>query len=374
MFYKKLVRPILFQFDPETIHGVVMRLVDVGLGLRPIRALVRRLYSVRDPKLAQTLWGLRFDNPVGLAAGFDKNAEHFNELAALGFGFIEIGTVTGQGQPGNERPRMFRLPADRGLLNRMGFNNAGSEVVAERLARASIEPLLGVNIGKTKVVALEDAPADYEASFRRLFDYARYFVVNVSSPNTPGLRDLQNKEPLAELLQHLQDINDEMARHKSAERRPILLKIAPDITNGQLDDILEVIDDCRIDGIIATNTTIERDGLDTPGQQELGPGGVSGAPVRRRSLDLIAQIYSKTDGELPIIGVGGIFSAEDALETIRAGASLVQIWTGFIYEGPQAVRRINRGLALACRARGWTNISEAVGLDVDAAKDDAAAE
>ncbi|QDG49903.1 quinone-dependent dihydroorotate dehydrogenase [Persicimonas caeni] len=363
MLYKKVVRPILFRFDPESVHHFVMKWLRVALGLSFVRAIVKRWCCVHTSSLEQTMWGLEFDNPVGLAAGFDKNAEHFNELASLGFGYVEIGTVTGEGQVGNERPRMFRLPEDRGLLNRMGFNNHGSSVVAARLAKKRIEPLLGVNIGKTKVVPLDEAPADYEKSFRRLFDFARYFVVNVSSPNTPGLRELQNKEPLTELLAHLQRINAEMAAQKSVARRPILLKIAPDITDGQLDDILEVIDACDIDGIIATNTTIERDDLHTPGQDELGPGGVSGRPVRQRSVELIRRIYTLTEGRLPIIGVGGIFTAEDALETIRAGASLVQVWTGFIYEGPSAIRRINRGLERACKENGWANIREAVGVD-----------
>lgn len=340
-----------------------MKWLRVALGLSFVRAIIKRWCRVHTPELEQTMWGLKFDNPVGLAAGFDKNAEHFNELAALGFGYVEIGTVTGEGQAGNERPRMFRLPDDSGLLNRMGFNNHGSSVVAARLGKKRIEPLLGVNIGKTKVVPLDEAPADYEKSFRRLFDFARYFVVNVSSPNTPGLRELQNKEPLTRLLGHLQNINAEMAAQKSVHRRPILLKIAPDITDGQLDDILEVIEACDIDGIIATNTTIERDDLRTRGQQDLGPGGVSGRPVRQRSVELIKRIYTLTDGKLPIIGVGGIFTAEDALETIRAGASLVQVWTGFIYEGPSAIRRINRGLTRACEEEGWANIGEAVGLD-----------
>ena len=366
MFYKKLLRPILFRFDPESVHGFVMGMVDLALGWGPIRAAVRKLCRVDEPVLEQQLWGLTFDNPVGLAAGFDKNAEHFNELAALGFGHVEIGTVTGEGQAGNERPRMFRLPADQGLLNRMGFNNQGSQKVAARLAGTAIEPLLGVNIGKTKVVSLEEAPADYEKSFRRLYDYARYFVVNVSSPNTPGLRSLQNREPLEQLLDHLQSVNDEMADRRGGERRPILLKIAPDITEGQLDDILDVVEACELDGVIATNTTIERDGLQTPGQDELGPGGVSGRPVRQRSLELIRLIYRKTDGKLPIIGVGGIFDAADALETIRAGASLVQVWTGFVYEGPMMVRRINRGLRRACKAHRWGSIAEARGQDARA--------
>jgi dihydroorotate dehydrogenase len=340
-----------------------MNLLRLALGLSLVRAVIKWRCRVNKTVLAQTQWGLTFDNPVGLAAGFDKNAEHFNKLSALGFGFIEIGTVTGKGQPGNSRPRMFRLPADAGLLNRMGFNNHGSSAVAARLTRKRIEPLLGVNIGKTKKVALKDAPADYEESFRRLFDFARYFVVNVSSPNTPGLRSLQSKGPLTELLNHLQQVNADVAANKGVSRRPILLKIAPDITDGQLEDILEVVEACRIDGIIATNTTIERADLNTPGQQDLGSGGVSGKPVRKRSLELIRQIYARTDGELPIIGVGGIFDAADALETIRAGASLVQVWTGFVYEGPGMVRRINQGLVSACKEHGWKHISEAVGLD-----------
>jgi dihydroorotate dehydrogenase len=363
VFYKKFVRPILFRFDPELVHKFVMNLLRLALGLSLVRTIVKWWCRVKKPTLAQKQWGLTFDNPVGLAAGFDKNAEHFNKLAALGFGYIEIGTVTGEGQPGNSRPRMFRLPEDCGLLNRMGFNNHGSSTVAARLSKKRIEPLLGVNIGKTKNVDLKDAPADYEKSFRRLFDYARYVVVNVSSPNTPGLRSLQSKGPLTELLNHLQAVNAEVAANKGVSRRPILLKIAPDITDGQLEDILEVVEACKIDGIIATNTTIERDDLETVGQQDLGSGGVSGRPVRQRSLELIRQIYVRTGGELPIIGVGGIFDAADALETIRAGASLVQVWTGFVYEGPGMVRRINQGLARACRENGWNHISQAVGLD-----------
>ncbi|MFP4598673.1 MAG: quinone-dependent dihydroorotate dehydrogenase [Persicimonas sp.] len=366
MLYKKLLRPILFRFDPESVHRFAMGVLGLVLALPFVRALSIWRYRVRDAALEQTLWGLDFENPVGLAAGFDKNAEHFNDLAALGFGFVEIGTVTGEGQPGNERPRMFRLPADGGLLNRMGFNNHGSAAVAGRLAKKRIDTVLGVNIGKTKAVPLAEAAADYEKSFRRLFDFARYFVVNVSSPNTPGLRELQNKEPLTELLERLQRLNAEMAAQKSVRRRPLLLKIAPDITDGQLDDILEVVERCDLDGIIATNTTIERDELTTPGQEQLGSGGVSGAPVRARSLELIRQIYRRTDGELLIIGVGGIFTAEDALETIEAGASLVQLWTGFVYEGPAAVRRINDGLVAACEERGWSSISQAVGVSVDA--------
>lgn len=368
MHYQRLIRPVLFQFDAEGVHHLAMSGLRVGLAIPFVRAAARRVYTVNAACLRQTLWGVDFANPVGLGAGFDKNARYIRELAALGFGAIEIGTVTGQAQAGNPRPRLFRLPADRGLLNRMGFNNDGSEVVAARLGRGGFlhrDPgaVLGVNIGKTKLVALEDAPADYELSFRRLFDFAQYFVVNVSSPNTPGLRALQDKEPLAELLGRLQALNQQLAAQKGGQRRPVLLKIAPDLNDAQLQDILQVIEVCGIDGIIATNTTVERDGLRTPGQAHLGSGGVSGAPVRRRALQIIAQVYRETDGRLPIIGVGGIFSAQDALETMRAGASLVQVWTGFVYEGLGCVRRINQGLLRACETHGWKNIGEAIGLD-----------
>lgn len=357
----RLLRSILFRFDSETIHGVVLRALDIAMGLSFVRSIARRFFKVRDEALTVNLWGLTFENPVGLAAGFDKNARHTNALGALGFGFIEIGTVTGQGQIGNPRPRMFRLRPDGGLLNRMGFNNDGSEVVARRLESMEIEPLLGINIGKTKVVALEDAPADYELSFKRLYPFARYFVVNVSSPNTPNLRELQEREPLTRLMGALAALNAELAAERGEQPRPLLLKIAPDVNNALLQDILRVIDECGVDGIIATNTTIERDHLSTPGQAELGPGGVSGRPVRRRSLEVIETIYAHTGGALPIVGVGGIFTPEDALETIEAGASLVQVWTGFVYEGPGMVRRINAHLARVVRQRGATSVAELVG-------------
>ena len=357
----RLLRSLLFRFDAETIHHAVMGLFSTLLALGPVRALWRRLHSVRSPALRQEVFGIPFENPVGLAAGFDKNAQWFNALGALGFGFVEIGTVTGQAQQGNPTPRMFRLPADRGLLNRMGFNNAGAEAVAARLEGARIEPTLGVNIGKTKVVALEDAPADYAQSFELLYPYARYFVVNVSSPNTPNLRQLQERGPLLELMSTLGALNTRLAGERGEERRPILLKIAPDVSDALLEDILGVIDEAEVDGIIATNTTIARDGLATPGQQDLGNGGVSGAPVRERSLEIVRAIYTHTNGALPIVGVGGIFTAEDALETIEAGASLVQVWTGFVYEGPGMVKRINAGLARVCAQRGVSSIAELVG-------------
>jgi dihydroorotate dehydrogenase len=245
----------------------------------------------------------------------------------------------------------------------MGFNNEGSQAVAMRLEETDIEPILGMNIGKSKVVPLEEAERDYELSFRRLYDFGRYFVVNVSSPNTPGLRDLQKYEPLAELLGHLQEINGQLARRRNVHPRPMLVKIAPDLTDSELDAILRVVDEKEIDGVIATNTTTRREGLETPGQDELGPGGVSGRPLTERSRDMIREIYRKTGGEVPIIGVGGIFSAGDALRAIKAGASLVQVWTGFVYEGPGLPSRINDGLEQACQRNGWDSISEAVGLE-----------
>ncbi|MFB6350708.1 MAG: quinone-dependent dihydroorotate dehydrogenase, partial [Bradymonadaceae bacterium] len=357
------LRPLLFQFDAESIHRFAMRALRIGLAPKLLRSLVRAVYFRSSATLRQTIWGLDFPNPVGLAAGFDKNAECINQLACFGFGFVEGGTITGKRQEGNPRPRMFRLSEDRALLNRMGFNNHGSEIVGERLDATDIEPLLGMNIGKSKVVPLEEAGSDYEVSFRRLFDPARYFVVNVSSPNTPGLRDLQKYEPLAELLGHLSDLNRELADERGSEPRPMLVKLSPDLSDAELDAALRVVDECDIDGVIATNTTVRRDNLQTDHQRDLGPGGISGRPLHARSLAVIRRVYRETDGDVPIIGVGGIFSAEDALAAIRAGASLVQVWTGFVYEGPSLPRRINDGLAEACEQNGWDSISEAVGLE-----------
>lgn len=357
----RLLRTLLFLIDAETVHHLVMRLFALTLRYSWLRRRVARYFTIKDTTLRQHIWGIDFENPVGLAAGFDKNASYINALGALGFGFLEIGTVTGQGQMGNLRPRMFRLTQDRGLLNRMGFNNEGSQKIAERLESTTIEPLIGVNIGKTKTVALEDAPADYELSFRRLYPFARYIVVNVSSPNTPNLRALQERAPLLELMNRLRALNQELAKAQNAIPKPLLLKIAPDISDALLDDILSVLDEAKVDGIIATNTTIKRHALQTPGQEELGAGGISGAPVRARSIELIQAIYKRTQGQLPIIGVGGICSPEDALETIEAGASLIQVWTGFVYEGPCLVRRINAHLAKTCAKRQVSSIRDLVG-------------
>lgn len=352
-----LFRPLLFRFDPETIHKTAMTVADATLGTR-LGRLATPLFEVSDARLTTRAFGIDFPSPVGLAAGFDKNAEHVIALSRLGFGHIEIGTVTGRAQPGNDRPRLFRLTADRALLNRMGFNNQGSEAVERRLSRLRYPGILGVNIGKTKVVPLAEATDDYETSFRRLWPFASYFVVNVSSPNTPGLRDLQSKEPLTRLLRHLQTVNEELG---GDERRPLLVKIAPDLTHSQLDDVMDVVQSCRLDGVVATNTTIARSGLQSRGQDELGPGGVSGRPLTDRSREIVRYIRGYSP-ELPIIGVGGIFDATDALQMLAAGATLIQVWTGFIYRGPTIVRDINRGLLAACEENGWDNVSEASGL------------
>ncbi len=305
-------------------------------------ALFRSLFGYRDKRLERKLFGLNFPNPVGLAAGFDKDARLIDEMSNLGFGFIEIGTITPEGQPGNPQPRLFRLPKDQSLINRMGFNNGGAQEAVERLKRRKSQVIVGGNIGKNKVTHNDQAQEDYLICFRQLFDHVDYFVINVSSPNTPNLRDLQEKEPLKALLSRLQDENTRMP-----SRKPILLKIAPDLNHEQLDDVVEIVIDTKIDGVIATNTTISREGLDTSKQriETIGAGGLSGRTVRKRSTDVIRYLHKRSEGSFPIIGVGGIFTAEDAIEKLRAGASLVQVYTGFVYEGPAMIKRINRELS-----------------------------
>ncbi|MEZ4459705.1 MAG: quinone-dependent dihydroorotate dehydrogenase [bacterium] len=329
-----LGRKLLFQVDAETAHQATMRALHVALR-GPVEAALRRSFSVRDARLEVDAFGIRFPNPVGLAAGFDKNAEHVEQLFAFGFGHIEIGTVTGHAQPGNPRPRLFRLPQDYAILNRMGFNNDGAEAVARRLDTHRPPGILGINIGKTKAISNEEAPSDYERSFRLLFDFADYFVVNVSSPNTPGLRDLQDREPLLRLLAHLQELNQQLGD------KPILLKIAPDLEPSAVEDVVDVASQTQLAGFVATNTTISRDGLHAD-TSELGAGGISGRPVAAKSRRIIGALRSLTT--LPIVGVGGIFTHDDALETLAAGANLVQVWSGFVYQGPGVVRDINRGL------------------------------
>ena len=301
----------------------------------------RLIFRVKDTSLEREVFGLKFDNPVGLAAGFDKDAKLFDELASFGFGFIEIGTVTPLPQDGNPKPRLFRLKDDSGLINRMGFNNQGIEAVVARLRRKKSDIIIGGNIGKNKVTPNEEAANDYAICFEKLFPYVDYFAVNVSSPNTPGLRDLQEKAPLTALLNSLQELNN-----KKDKRKPILLKIAPDLTNEQLDDIIDIVADTKIDGVIATNTTIDRSGLKTDKNKvdAIGNGGLSGKPVGLRSTEVIKYLADKSNRAFPIIGVGGIHSAEDALEKLDAGATLLQVYTGFIYEGPSLVKRINKAI------------------------------
>ena len=334
--YQRLLRPIFFLFDPEKIHHVSFRLIRWvhAIGLGP---LIRRYYHLNQPRLKREVFGLTFPNPVGLAAGFDKDALAYKELSNFGFGFIEIGTVTPKPQEGNPKKRLFRLPDDKGVINRMGFNNKGVAHAVERLKSNKGRVLIGGNIGKNKVTPNDRAVDDYLVCFEALFDEVDYFVVNVSSPNTPNLRDLQEKGPLTELLNTLQNRNNTKDNPK-----PILLKIAPDLTQGQLDDIIEIITETKIAGVIATNATLSREGLNHPNKLETG--GLSGKPLTQRSTEVIRYLHQKSKAAFPIIGVGGIHSPQDALDKLAAGATLVQLYTGFIYEGPGLIRNINRAI------------------------------
>ena len=337
----KIIRYFLFLFDPEKIHHFTFNLIKIGYKIPLISWFWRTRFCIRDKKLERKVFGLNFPNAVGLAAGFDKDAKLIDELSSFGFGFIEIGTLTPKPQEGNPKPRLFRLKEDSGIINRMGFNNNGVDDAINRLKKRKSNIIIGGNIGKNKLTPNENANDDYISSFKSLFSYVDYFVVNVSSPNTPGLRDLQEKEPLTKLLNSLQKLNN-----KKEQRKPILLKIAPDLTNEQLNDIIQIIKDTKIDGVIATNTTIDRSSLKTSKNKvkSIGNGGLSGIPVKKRSTQVIRYLSEKSNFSFPIIAVGGIHSEEDALEKIEAGASLVQIYTGFVYEGPSLVKRINKAI------------------------------
>lgn len=337
----KIVKPLFFTMDAETAHHTVTGGLKTFHKIWGAKSLLKQSFCVEDPALERQVFGLTFKNPVGLAAGFDKNAEFIEEFAHLGFGFIEIGTVTPRPQPGNDKPRMFRLAKDEGLINRMGFNNQGVEVAAMRLKYFTNRNglIVGGNIGKNKDTPNEQAVNDYLICFDKLFDVVDYFVVNVSSPNTPGLRELQEKGPLKHILNSLQD------RNKTHEHpKPILLKIAPDLTNTQLDDIVEIVQETKIAGIIATNTTISREDLTSEEKLTKEAGGVSGKPLAYRSTEVIHYLSEKSKQSFPIIGVGGIYSAEEALSKMQAGASLVQVYTGLIYEGPGLVKSICKKL------------------------------
>jgi len=334
--YQKIIKPLLFRFDPEGVHHFTFLAIKWMHYLPGVGALLRTLFRVQHPKLERQVFGLHFPNPVGLAAGFDKDAKLYKELSNFGFGFIEIGTVTPKPQGGNPKKRLFRLQEDTALINRMGFNNEGVLAAAARLKK-NTSVLIGGNIGKNKVTPNAEATADYLQCFDVLFEVVDYFVVNVSSPNTPNLRALQDKAPLTALLNTLQERNASYPK-----RKPILLKIAPDLTNEQLTDIIEIVKTTAIDGVIATNTTLSREGLQSKHKNETG--GLSGRPLTQRSTEVIRFLAEKSNKAFPIIGVGGIHTAADALEKLQAGADLVQLYTGFVYEGPGVIRSINRAL------------------------------
>ena len=340
--YKALIRPLLFLFDPERVHHWSFKGIGLlhKLGLGP---LIKKRFALQDPRLEREVFGLKFPNPVGLAAGFDKDARLYEELSSFGFGFVEIGTLTPKPQAGNPKKRLFRLKADKAIINRMGFNNKGVFEAVEQLKKKH-SVLIGGNIGKNKDTPNRDAAQDYKICFEALFPHVDYFVVNVSSPNTPGLRELQDREPLTELLRMMQRENERRASAEGTRQKPILLKIAPDLTDPQLMDIIGIVGDTGIDGVIATNTTLSRDGLESDPHLIKEAGGLSGRPLRHRATEVRRFLHDHSGGAFPIIGVGGIHTAEDALEKFQAGASLVQLWTGFVYEGPALIKRINKAL------------------------------
>ena len=352
----KLIRSILFRFNTEAVHHFSMGSLSFACKFGWVKKIISNKFSYHHPSLEKEVFGLKFSNPVGLGAGFDKNALYLNELEALGFGFVEIGTVTPRPQAGNDKPRLFRLPKDKALINRMGFNNDGVEVIARRLkqresvignrefgrlptndSRLQNRLIVGGNIGKNKVTANEDAWKDYEICFKALFDVVDYFVVNVSSPNTPGLRELQEKDALRKILANLQSINQAKEKPK-----PLLLKIAPDLSNTQLDDIVSLAFEVKLDGLVATNTTITRSNLVASFAEldAIGMGGLSGKPVKERSTEVVAYLSKQLKGQIPIIASGGIFTGDDAKEKLAAGATLIQVWTGFVYEGPAIAKNI----------------------------------
>ena len=360
MLYRNLLRPLMFRLPPETAHELALRAPAwaIRLAAGP---------SVASPG-AVTRFGLKFPNPIGLAAGFDKDARWFTALAKLGFGSIEVGSVTAEAQPGNPTPRLFRLSRDSALLNRMGFNNRGSEAMALRLAATDLaafksQSVLGINLGKTKIVPLDRAADDYCLSFQRLFDFGDYFVINVSSPNTPGLRSLQDRGPLTEILSRIGGLNRQVASDKQIAPRPVFLKIAPDLENEHLSAIVDLALETSVAGLIATNTTISRSGLRASEDRlrAIGDGGLSGKPLFQRTCQVVSHLFRRLAGRLPIIGVGGVFSGEDAWQLIGDGASLVQLYTGFIYGGPGIVKSINRCLISKIAAANLPNLSAAVG-------------
>ena len=361
--YKSVIRPLLFRKDPEESHEMILALMARAEFLHGV---IERLYKVTDERLVVKVGPLTFANPVGLAAGFDKNAQAPKTISGFGFGFMEIGAITAQAQPGNPKPRLYRLPEDDALINRLGFNNKGAEVVAMKLARMRARGRrpkipIGINVGRTKIVETKDAVADFLSCFEKLFHHGDFFTLNVSSPNTPNLRDLQEKTLLRELVAAVQEKNRQLALHGGVDPKPVFVKIAPDMEFAQVDEIIEVVQSARLAGIVATNATaFMRKNLRSPDGREAG--GLSGRPITSAVTAFIAHIYKVTGGRLPIIGVGGIFNAQDAYDKITAGASAVQIYTGWIYEGPAAVKRINKGLLRLIERDGLKHISQAVGV------------
>jgi dihydroorotate dehydrogenase len=354
MLYRSVIRPLLFCLDAETAHHATFAMLRAATCVPGMIPLLKLAYGGIPAGQERTVFGLKFPNAVGLAAGLDKDAMVNESWEAFGFGHVEIGTVTPRPQPGNDRPRLFRLPPDRAIINRMGFNSSGVEIICERLKRVPKQRriIIGANIGKNKLTDNKDAESDYLTCLTRLFPYVDYFTVNVSSPNTPNLRELQDREPLTKLLQTLQDFN-----HSQPAPKPLLLKIAPDLTDTQLDDILAIAKETQLSGLVATNTTISRAGLTTPELrvQEIGMGGLSGAPLTTRSTEVVRYLHTHSQGQIPLIAVGGIMTPEDAAAKMAAGASLVQLYTGFIYAGPALVRGINQFSPLEMRAVAGRN-------------------